>query len=134
MKRYASHFLFLPQYGYFKQCAVETEAGVVKRIFPLTEELENVEWLPGAIVLLTRNELKDIYEDPTPKNTSPVFTKNPSDFYYKSDQFLVKIHRDLLRNSSPLPEGTVERVAVYLPNFDIMTMQPVAGTRHRLLP
>ena len=59
MKRFASHFLFLPAYGYLKQYAIETEEGIVVRLFPLTEEIENVEWLPGAIVLLTQNELKD---------------------------------------------------------------------------
>lgn len=40
MKRFASHFLFLPAYGYLKQYAVETEEGVVVRLFPLTEEME----------------------------------------------------------------------------------------------
>ena len=59
MKRFASHFLFLPAYGYLKQYAIETEEGMVVRLFPLTEEIENVEWLPGAIVLLTQNELKE---------------------------------------------------------------------------
>ena len=59
MKRFASHFLFLPAYGYLKQYAIETEEGIVVRLFPLTEEIENVEWLPGAIVLLTQNELKE---------------------------------------------------------------------------
>ena len=54
MKRFASHFLFLPAYGYLKQYAIETEEGIVVRLFPLTEEIENVEWLPGAIVLLTQ--------------------------------------------------------------------------------
>jgi hypothetical protein len=39
MKRFASHFLFLPAYGYLKQYAVETEEGSVVRIFPLTEEI-----------------------------------------------------------------------------------------------
>ena len=60
MKRFASHFLFLPAYGYLIQYAVETEEGSVVRIFPLTEEIENVEWLPGAIVLLTQDELKEL--------------------------------------------------------------------------
>ena len=48
MKRFASHFLFLPAYGYLKQYAIETEEGMVVRLFPLTEEIENVEWLPGS--------------------------------------------------------------------------------------
>ena len=49
MKRYASHFLFLPGHGYLKQYVVEIGEGqCVSRIFPLTEEVENTEWLPGA--------------------------------------------------------------------------------------
>lgn len=55
MKRYASHFLFLPEQGYLKQYMVEVENGLVVNMFPLTEEVENVEWLPGAI-FLTREE------------------------------------------------------------------------------
>ena len=42
MKRFDSHFLFLPAYGYLKQYAIETEEGMVVRLFPLTEEIENV--------------------------------------------------------------------------------------------
>ena len=45
MKRFASHFLFLPAYGYLKQYAIETEEGIVVRLFPLTEEMENVDFL-----------------------------------------------------------------------------------------
>ena len=42
MKRYASHFLFLPGHGYLKQYVVEIGEGqCVSRIFPLTEEVEN---------------------------------------------------------------------------------------------
>ena len=52
MKRYASHFLFLPEYGYLRRQVVETEEGTIVRIFPLTEEVENTEWLPGVILLL----------------------------------------------------------------------------------
>ena len=45
MKRYASHFLFLPGHGYLKQYVVEIGEGqCVSRIFPLTEEVENTEW------------------------------------------------------------------------------------------
>ena len=51
MKRYASHYLFLPERGYLKQHAIEVEAGRVVRIFPLSEEIEDTEWLPGVIVL-----------------------------------------------------------------------------------
>ncbi len=51
MKRYASHYLFVPGSGYLKQHVIEVEDGYVRRMFPLTEEIEDVEWLPGVIEL-----------------------------------------------------------------------------------
>ena len=51
MKRFASHYLFLPGYGYLKQYVVEVDQGYAVRIFPLKEEVEDVEWLPGVIAL-----------------------------------------------------------------------------------
>lgn len=53
----ASHYLFLPGYGYFKFHAVELENGYVRRFFPLHSELENVEWMPGVIALFPDGEL-----------------------------------------------------------------------------
>ena len=55
MKRFASHFLFLPAYGYLKQYAIETEEGMVVRLFPLTEEIENVEWLPRLLHMILQS-------------------------------------------------------------------------------
>src|SRR3712207_2036697 len=52
MKRYASHFLFFPGYGCLSRYVVETYEGHVACIFPLTEEVEDTEWLPGIIALL----------------------------------------------------------------------------------
>nr|WP_302831737.1 hypothetical protein [uncultured Bacteroides sp.] len=82
MKRYASHFVILSGQDYLKQHVVELENGYVVNVFPLTEELEDIEWLPGAIYL----------------------TK---------------------------AEGGL--TATYVPDFDITTMQPVAGTRRKQL-
>ena len=76
MKRFASHYLLIPDIGFIKQQVVEiNDEGIVQNIFPLTEEIESVEWMPGVIVLL------------------------PYLFY----------------------------------PFDFISMQPVDGTRHRLL-
>ena len=48
MKRFASHYLLIPAVGYMKQQVVEiTDEGVVRGVFPLTEEIESVEWMPG---------------------------------------------------------------------------------------
>ena len=57
MKRFASHYLFVPQKGFLKQYVVELEGEYVAQYFPLTEEIESVEWLPG-IIELTVNENK----------------------------------------------------------------------------
>lgn len=56
MKRYASHYLFLPEVGFLKQQVIELEGGFVSRIFPLVEEIESVEWMPGVIVLCSEND------------------------------------------------------------------------------
>lgn len=51
MKRYASHYLYVPDIGFLKQQVVELDEGRFVRFFPLTEEIESVEWMPGVIVL-----------------------------------------------------------------------------------
>ena len=50
MKRFASHYLLIPDIGFIKQQVVEiNDEGIVQNIFPLTEEIESVEWMPGEI-------------------------------------------------------------------------------------
>ncbi len=78
MKRFASHLLFVPESGYLKQQVVEVEEGRVVRYYPLTEEVEDTEWVPGVIQL----------EDDVPYQLFP---------------------------------------------FDLVTLQPVDGTRRRQL-
>ena len=56
IKRFASHFIFLPGHGYLKQYVVGAEEGQVVSAFPLTEEIERVEWFPGVIALLNNEE------------------------------------------------------------------------------
>lgn len=52
MKRFASHYLYVPGRGFLKQQVVElNEEGFVTGLFPLQQELESVSWLPGVIVL-----------------------------------------------------------------------------------
>lgn len=114
MKRYASHFLFLPEYGFLKQYVIETEEGCVVHAFPLTEEIENVEWLPGAIVLLTPKELQECDSD--------------------SAGIPLKFPPKLLKDFPPFIYQDYRLVPVYFSNFDITTMLPASGTRHKLLP
>ncbi|MBQ8673686.1 MAG: hypothetical protein IJ511_06525 [Bacteroides sp.] len=49
--RYASHVIIHPEKGIRKQAMIEVAEGKVIRMAPLQEELEDVQWLPGAIIL-----------------------------------------------------------------------------------
>ena len=61
MKRFASHYLLIPGVGFVKQQVVEiSDEGVAQNIFPLNEEVESVEWLPGLIVLLSVHQMEEI--------------------------------------------------------------------------
>ncbi len=108
MKRYASHFLFLPGYGYLKQYAIEMEGDCMKHILPLTEEIESTEWLPGVIALLCHSEQS---EETTTFDTTLIL--------------------------SSVPESIKEKLPSLTPYlfspFDFTTMQPVAGTQRRQL-
>ena len=113
IKRYASHFILLPGYGYLKQCVVEVEEGCVVSVFPLTEEIEAVEWFPGVIVLLA--EKGDVSE-----RLHDIFRE-------QSD--VLEIIPDILCKKQLL-----SRLRPYLLYpFDFTTMQPAAGTRHKQL-
>jgi len=53
MKRFASHYLYIPSYGFLKQYVVEIEDnGQVTDFFPLQEEVESIIWTPGVIRLV----------------------------------------------------------------------------------
>ena len=127
MKRFASHYLLIPAVGYMKQQVVEiTDEGVVRGVFPLTEEIESVEWMPGVIVLLPADQLEEI------KNTG-MFEKNIPVFQFNlpvvSDQ-TSSCPKEFLAVSEE--RGEVLFPYLFYP-FDFTSMQPVAGTRHRLL-
>lgn len=83
------------------------EEGAIARIFPLTEEVENTEWLPGVMALLTSEDA-----------AMPEFGK----------------HRKLL---DAVPLEIADRLSSLTPvlffPFDFTTMLPVAGTRRRPL-
>lgn len=49
MKRYASHYVLFPGQGFLKQHVVEIESATQVRVFPLTAEIEDTEWLPGIL-------------------------------------------------------------------------------------
>ncbi len=113
IKRFASHFIFLPGYGYLKQYVVGVEERRVVSAFPLTEEIEGVEWFPGVIALLDNKE--DISE-------------GYSGIFQKSSEVLQELPEVFCKET--FPSG----ISAYLfYPFDFITMQPVVGTRHRLL-
>lgn len=134
MKRYASHFLFLPGYGYYKQYVIETEDGCVVRMFPLTEEIENVEWLPGAIILLNEEELKELNKKSTDISSQKNCSKIPEELLMNSERIIVKFRKNLLTILPPSIDGALRLYPVYFSKFDISTLLPVAGTPHKLLP
>lgn len=108
VKRYASHYLFIPEVGFLKQHVVELEEGFALRIFPLTEEIESVEWMPGVIVLCSESEITDI-----------LFS-------------LVKRSPSAPWEGEALLARARARAYLLYP-FDFTSMQPVAETRHTLL-
>ena len=77
MKRFASHYLLIPGVGFVKQQVVEiSDEGVAQNIFPLTEEVESVEWLPGVIVLLPVHQMEEIKNTGMVAKNIPVFQQN----------------------------------------------------------
>ena len=124
MKRFAAHYLLLPDVGFIRQQVVEiADEGYVRDVFPLTEEIESVEWMPGLIALLPVNEIKN----------TEMFSKNISVFQFNfpivSDQ-TSQCFKEALAASEK--SGEVLFPYLFYP-FDFTSMQPVAGTRHRLL-
>lgn len=134
MKRFAAHYLFLPNVGFMKQQVVEiSDEGTVRCFFPLTEEIESVEWMPGVIALLSKDEIERIKSPMT-------FMENVIGLSEKKALF-VKDSSSVLDPSSPcFKEAFLDKekrgeelfLCLFYP-FDFTSMQPVAGTRHRLL-
>ena len=127
MKRFASHYLFMPDVGFIKQQVVEiTDEGVVRDTFPLTEEIESVEWMPGVIVLLPADQLEEIKNTVMILKNIPVFQINPSNILNQSSRCFEESLKELKE------KGEVLFPVLFYP-FDFISMQPVDGTRHRLL-
>lgn len=112
-RRFASHFLLLPGLGYLKQYIIEVSDGYAASLFPLTEEMEDVEWFPGVIALLPEQET--------------AFGEY-ADIFLKSYPVLQELPQDFCRELASA--GLM--ACLFFP-FDFTSMQPAAGTRHRLL-
>ena len=113
--------------GFIKQQVVEiTDEGVVRDTFPLTEEIESVEWMPGVIVLLPADQLEEIKNTGMILKNIPVFQINPSNILNQSSRCFEESLKELNE------KGEVLFPVLFYP-FDFISMQPVDGTRHRLL-
>ena len=113
--------------GFIKQQVVEiTDEGVVRDTFPLTEEIESVEWMPGVIVLLPADQLEEIKNTGKILKNIPVFQINPSNILNQSSRCFEESLKELKE------KGEVLFPVLFYP-FDFISMQPVDGTRHRLL-
>ena len=127
MKRFASHYLFMPDVGFIKQQVVEiTDEGVVRDTFPLTEEIESVEWMPGVIVLLPADQLEEIKNTGMILKNIPVFQINLPSVSNQSSQCFNEYLQEAEKKG-----GALFPYLFYA--FDFTSMQPVDGTRHRLL-
>ena len=127
MKRFASHYLLIPAVGFMKQQVVEiTGEGIVRDVFPLTEEIESVEWMPGVIALLSENQMEKIKNTGMIFKNIPVFSSNLPNVPNQSSQCLMEYLHEVER------KGEALFPYLFYP-FDFTSMQPVDGTRHRLL-
>lgn len=128
MKRFASHYLFLPGAGYLKQQVVEvTDEGTVQRVFPLEEEVESVEWLPGVIALLTESEIAGLENNECISEIEYIFSL---DLPHKPIESPLSSFQKESGDTLVFKEKLFP--CLFYP-FDFTSMQPVAGTRHRLL-
>lgn len=116
MKRFASHYLFLPEYGFLKQYIVEmNNAGVITCITPLICEQESVSWLPGIIVFVPKKmAIVEI----------PLFITH----CIREKQILLK---DISTLSLFPSNYFSDKTAVYLYPFDFDNMQPLVNTKYQ---
>ncbi|WP_279114943.1 hypothetical protein [Bacteroides acidifaciens] len=127
MKRFASHYLLIPDIGFIKQQVVEiNDEGIVQNIFPLTEEIESVEWMPGVIVLFPVSRMEEIENTGMNLKNIPVFQLNLPVAVNQPSHCLGKFLDEFQRRGEALLPY------LFYP-FDFISMQPVDGTRHRLL-
>lgn len=109
MKRFSSHYLFIPGSGFYKHSAFEWADGIITGIFPLLSEMENISWLPGVIALMPAG-----FPEVTLEYMTVLMEKYPD------------IH-------TCIPDGILDRemIPYTISSFDFDTMLPRAGARLR---
>ena len=110
IKRFASHFIFLPGHGYLKQYVVGVEEGQVVSAFSLTDS-----WHTHRIC------------NANPKNKEDI-SEGYSGIFQKSNEVLQELPEVFCQETFP---SGINAYLLY--PFDFTTMLPVGGTRHRLL-
>lgn len=107
MKRYASHYLYLPGHGFLWHYVVQMHENRVEALFPMSDEIESTEWQPGVIVLVS------------------------------SETAISALSFDSKKILSEVPTEMVGRISCFVPvllfPFDFTKMEPVAGIQHKLL-
>lgn len=107
MKRYASHYLYLPGYGFLWHYVVQMHENCVEALFPMSDEIESTEWQPGVIALVP-------------------LEADVSALSFNSKDILSEVPVEVVECMSCL-------VPVLLFPFDFTRMEPVSETRHKLL-
>lgn len=130
MKRYAAQYLFVAGRGYLRMAVADMGERGPAAIFPLHEEVENTEWLPGVLLLVPDGrEWANAGNDGLDR---PV-TADGIEFYrtlYVNRP--LTFGEDLFASGSSLPGGGGVRL-YSCPSFQFGVMLPCVGTRHRRL-
>ena len=75
MKRFASHYVYLPSFGFLKKYVTEiNDEGYVVALYRLEEEMESMIWTPGVIRLMPEDDLSDgalLFDHPEIKTELP---------------------------------------------------------------
>lgn len=120
MKRFASHYVYIPSYGFLKQYVIEINSnGCVAALYPLEEEAESIIWIPGVILLITQVQLSEVEKTRTlPVGKTIAF-----------DEKQVKIELPVGYN----PATDLKLTAIRLYPFDFIRMQPTENTMLQVL-
>lgn len=125
MKRFASHYLYIPSHGFLRQYVTGIdEKGHVVSLYPLKEEVESIIWTPGVIKLIPQHftEFNAASKERTLKEEcmNEVITFNQ----LEKKQNLPAEYDDIVRS---------EFVAIRLYPFDFATMKVTTDTVIQIL-
>lgn len=127
MKRFASHYLYLTDYGFLKQYIVEiNDEGYVSKISLLEEEIESIVWSPGIIILIHPS----LWKDERHKEIDDDEEKKRIHSFFESR--ITEVKQEL----PDLYQGNIERlelIAVKLYPFNFIRMQPTPDTSIQML-